>query len=260
MKCRILKGGQCEITQGYKAASHRAVDIVGLKGTSHVTDTVLAHTEGTVVWVQTGQKNNPKATGNASSGNCVKIKHPNGYYTLYAHLKSIYVKLNQKVTKGQEIGYMGNTGRSFGAHNHFEVRDTKDNKINPTNYLDADLPATKDMYQTYDNVKNKWLPKVSVGSDDYAGNFGHGVSGLRVSNYTYQAHDKVKNKWLPWVFGDSDYAGNLPNDIDGIRIKNAVYRVHLKGGAWLDWVYKADSTAQGYAGIYGKVIDAVQIK
>jgi len=259
MKCRVLKGGQCAITVGY-STTHRAVDIVGLNGTKHVADYVLAHTEGIVVWIQTGQKNNTKAKGNATYGNCVKLKHPNGYYTLYAHLKNVNVKLNQKVSKGQTLGYMGDTGKAYGIHLHLEVRNEKDVKINPTNYLDADLPATKDMYQIYDNVKNKWLPKVAVGSNDYAGNFGHGVSGVKVSNYTYQAHDKIKNKWLPWVYGDSDYAGNLPNDIDGLRIKNAIYRVHLKGGGWLDWVDKADSTAQGYAGIYGKTIDAVQIK
>ena len=38
------------------------------------------------------------------------------------------------------------------------------------------------------------------------------------------------------------------------------YRVHIKGGNWLEWVSKADNTNQGYAGIYGKTIDCIQIK
>lgn len=38
------------------------------------------------------------------------------------------------------------------------------------------------------------------------------------------------------------------------------YRVHLKGGTWLDWVSKADSTSEGYAGIWGKAIDGIQVK
>ena len=44
---------------------------------------------------------------------------------------------------------------------------------------------------------------------------------------------------------------------DGTPIK---YRVHIKGGKWLAWVSKCDDTSSGYAGIYGKEIDAIQIK
>lgn len=257
MKARVLDNNECRITQGYKALSHKAVDMVKYYS---ATCNITAHTEGTVVWVQKGQKNNPKATGNASYGNCVKLKHADGYYTLYAHLKSVDVKLNQKVTKGQVLGYMGNTGRSSGAHLHWEVRNTKDTRINPTEYINADLPSVKNTYQVYDNVKNKWLPAVKFGTKDYAGNFGHGVSGVKVTNKTYRVHDKKKKAWLPWVTGTSDYAGNLPNDIDGLQIKNATYRVHIKGEGWLNWVNKVDDTPEGYAGIIGKTIDAIQIK
>lgn len=257
MRARVLENNECRITQGYKVLTHKAVDMVKYYSS---TCNITAHTEGTVVWVQTGQKHNPGSKGNASYGNCVKIKHPNGYYTLYAHLATVGVKLNQKVKTGQIIGYMGNTGNSYGAHLHWEVRDTKDNRINPTPYIDADLPSTKLEYQTYDNVKNKWLPKVKAGTNAYAGNFGNGVSGVKISNLTYRVHDKVKKKWLPFVTGASDYAGNLPNDIDGLQVKNATYRVHIKGGNWLSWVNKVDDTPEGYAGIIGKTIDAIQIK
>ena len=257
MKARVLDNNECRITQGFKSVAHRAVDMVKYYS---ATCNITAHTEGTVVWTQTGQKNNKGAKGNLSYGNCVKIKHPNGYYTLYAHLASVDVKNGQWVKKGQKIGYMGNTGNSYGAHLHWEVRNTKDTRINPTPYLNADLPLSKLQYQTYDNVKNKWLPKVKAGTKDYAGNFGNGVSGVRIANLEYRAHDKVKKKWLHWIAGDTDYAGNLPNDIDGLQIKNATYRVHIKGGGWLSWISKVDDTPQGYAGIYGKTIDAVQIK
>lgn len=254
---RVLKNAKNQITCGY-SASHKAVDVVKYQGQ---TCYVIVHTEGKVVWVQTGQKHNPGSTGNASYGNAVKIKHPNGYFTLYAHLKNVKVKLGETVKTGQTLGYMGNTGNSYGAHLHFEVRDRKDNRINPTPYLDSNLPNVANQYQAYDNVKNCWLPWVAVGSNGYAGNFGNAISGIRCSNYEYRAHDRVTKKWLPWVKGSSGYAGNLPNDIDGFQIKGVKqYRVHLKNGGWLEWVYKVDKSAEGYAGIFGKSIDGVQIK
>ena len=52
-------------------------------------------------------------------GKVVKIKHPGGYESLYAHQSRIRVKRGQKVEKGQIIGYVGSTGRSTGPHLHF---------------------------------------------------------------------------------------------------------------------------------------------
>lgn len=57
-------------------------------------------------------------------GNCVVIKHSNDYYTRYGHMPygAIRVRVGQKVSKGQQIGAIGNTGRSTGPHLHFEIR------------------------------------------------------------------------------------------------------------------------------------------
>ena len=263
MRARVLQNNECRITQGFKTVAHRALDMVKYYS---ATCNVTAHTEGTVVWIQTGQKNNKNAKGNASYGNCVKIKHPNGYYTLYAHLAYVSVKNGQKVKKGQVIGFMGNTGRSFGAHLHWEVRNANDTRINPTPYLDADLPDTKkQVYQAYDNKKNQWLPTVKIGSKDYAGNMGNPISGFRMSDFTYKAYDMVKKKWLPAVNGMSDYAGNLPNNIGAIAIdgKGKIkYRVHLKkSNRWLNWITKYDikDFKNGFAGNLNEEIDAIQI-
>jgi len=55
-------------------------------------------------------------------GKVVKIRHVNGYESLYAHLSSIRVKKGDTVKRGQIIGYAGNTGRSTGPHLHFGLK------------------------------------------------------------------------------------------------------------------------------------------
>ena len=59
---------------------------------------------------------------NKSYGNLIVIRHPNGLETYYAHLSKIEVRSGQKVKAGEQIGLVGNTGRSFGSHLHFETR------------------------------------------------------------------------------------------------------------------------------------------
>ncbi len=100
----------------------------------------MAHSDGTVVGFRNDYNKTDK-TGN-SYGNYVKIQHDNGYYTMYGHIKynTVKVKTGDRVTKGQIIGYMGNTGHSNGAHLHFEVRNENDVRIDPTSYVDNDLP------------------------------------------------------------------------------------------------------------------------
>ena len=55
-------------------------------------------------------------------GNVIVIKHADDFYTLYAHLSLISVKVGDQVTTGMEIGQVGQTGGAIGSHLHFEVR------------------------------------------------------------------------------------------------------------------------------------------
>ena len=55
-------------------------------------------------------------------GNYIEIDHGYGYKTVYAHLNNISVKKGEKVHRGQDIGGVGNTGRSTAAHLHYEVK------------------------------------------------------------------------------------------------------------------------------------------
>ncbi|MEM5477088.1 M23 family metallopeptidase [Pacificibacter sp. AS14] len=69
-------------------------------------------------------------------GRLVKIQHEFGIETRYAHQSQLMVKVGQRVSRGQQIGAMGNSGRSTGTHLHYEVRvDGK--AVNPMTYIKA---------------------------------------------------------------------------------------------------------------------------
>jgi murein DD-endopeptidase MepM/ murein hydrolase activator NlpD len=67
-------------------------------------------------------------------GNYTCIDHGGGLATCYAHQSSYAVSSGAHVVQGQVIGYVGNTGHSFGAHLHFEVR-INGTPVDPLGYL-----------------------------------------------------------------------------------------------------------------------------
>ncbi|MEE2945519.1 MAG: M23 family metallopeptidase [Pseudomonadota bacterium] len=69
-------------------------------------------------------------------GRLIKIKHAHGIETRYAHLAKIRVKEGQRVSRGERIGDMGNSGRSTGTHLHYEVR-INGKAVNPMNFIKA---------------------------------------------------------------------------------------------------------------------------
>lgn len=275
MKCRVLESGNCEITQGYNG-NHHANDIVG---GGYTLDNVVAHSEGKIIFFQDGYDNMQGSTGNASYGNCVKIDHGNGYYTLYAHMqKGLSVKNGDYVKKGQILGYMGNSGNSTAGHLHFEVWQGN-NRIDPTNYLDSDLPSAEKDYTgviTYQGYTNEWLPEVNKcgnTDDGYIGIYGTPLTAFRCKpqygELIYEVHT-LNGEWIGAVNsndyskgnGDS-FAGYLGKPIDGIRIKSTKgwvrYRVHILGGDWLDWAEGFGDSGNEYGGIYGQVVDGIQM-
>lgn len=97
---------------------HEGIDISwsGCEG-----EPVYAAQAGTVSLIQTGHVNNQGSEGMASYGNCVFIQHENGWESRYAHMTSVAVTEGQHVEQGQVLGYIGNTGNSYGAHLHISL-------------------------------------------------------------------------------------------------------------------------------------------
>lgn len=89
------------------------VDIANSCGTP-----ILAAAAGTVIVAD--------AVGwNGGYGRYVKIQHPNGVVTLYAHARELFVESGVSVNQGDAIALMGSSGNSTGCHVHFEVRGAK---------------------------------------------------------------------------------------------------------------------------------------
>ena len=68
-------------------------------------------------------------------GNLIKMKHPDGSITLYAHNHRNLVRKGQKIRQGEQIAEMGNSGFSTGPHLHFEIRPNGDAAVNPMAFL-----------------------------------------------------------------------------------------------------------------------------
>ncbi|WP_225976234.1 M23 family metallopeptidase [Mucilaginibacter ginsenosidivorax] len=101
------------------AEFHPGIDFKGKRG-----DEVKCTASGKVVF----------AGWAGGYGNCIRIQHINDIQTVYGHLSKIKVKVGQEVNLGDEIGLVGSTGHSTGAHLHYEVR-RHGKAVNPVNFL-----------------------------------------------------------------------------------------------------------------------------
>lgn len=122
---RIASGFGFRIHPIYKGFHmHTGIDFTAPRGTP-----VYATGNGKVI----------RPDGNMTGyGQFVVVDHGYGYKTVYAHLSRLAVRPGQKVTRGQVIGYVGNTGISTGPHLHYEVR-WNNKPVDPINYFFNDL-------------------------------------------------------------------------------------------------------------------------
>lgn len=100
----------------------------GMDFSADIGTPVYATGDGTVQW----------ADWRSGYGNLIEINHGYNYVTRYAHLNDIAVRNGQRVSRGDLIGHVGNTGKSTGPHLHYEVR-LRGVPQNPVNYYFMDL-------------------------------------------------------------------------------------------------------------------------
>ena len=139
LKCSVLKGGFCELTQGF-INGHRGLDLVGK---NYTIDDIISYDSGQVLMAVTGYGNGAGEGVNWRYGNFVKVLHDNGTVCLYAHMEYVSVKVGQRVSKGQILGRMGNSGNSFGGHLHWEywTKNDYNSNIDPSPYLEPKEPV-----------------------------------------------------------------------------------------------------------------------
>lgn len=106
---------------GGGGAFHKGMDFH-----ANVGDPVLSVADGVVSYAGT----------RSGYGNVVEVDHGNGYVTRYAHNSRLIVQVGDLVRSGQQIAKAGSTGRSTGAHVHFEVWENG-HVVNPRKFLTA---------------------------------------------------------------------------------------------------------------------------
>lgn len=235
------------ITQGYyynDGSIHRAIDMRAIVGAP-----VAAAEDGEITIVY--HWNGIRTQGDTNSyGNMVKMKHDSwkggSVETLYAHLNSTNVKVGQKVRKGDIIGYSGNTGNSFGAHLHFEVR-YKGTRTNPLVWLDNDFTLATGKEYTFGAGEHS--VDTSVGAADSFGDQSSTTTPVSTGN---GCMDGVYTENEIWGIDVSKYQGSINwRKVAASGVKFAMLRVVStnKDGIYIDPTFKQNYKSATEAGI-----------
>lgn len=212
----LIFRGRNRVTSGYRLPDrpdHSGLDIVGDDSKD-----VLCPVSGTV-------KSSTIITDKSNStwewGNYVRVDDADGNRLFFCHLDSRAVSVGQKVNPGDKLGVMGNTGYSFGAHTHFEVRKS-DGKttLDPAAYLG--IPNAKG---TYSAGKTGW---VQAGK----------------SWYYYEDGAPVMASWRQingkWYYLGED--GRMADDLQTIDGKEYFFFTKSEGGRLHGEMAKTDET------------------
>jgi hypothetical protein len=127
---------------------HLGVDYGAPRGTP-----VLVSADGTVIF--SGRK--------GGFGNLVRVRHPNGYVTAYAHLSRMDVRRGQRVKQGERIGRVGSTGLSTAPHLDYRVQNRGGKYINPKELaaLPSDRGVEKEYWNQFELLRDELMEKLA---------------------------------------------------------------------------------------------------
>ncbi len=196
---------------------HYGIDIIAIPNNRN--EEIVAFADGVVTSLQ--------KTGTQYGIGCyVRIKHDNGYYTKYFHLKSnsIVVNKGQRVIKGQKLGIIGTTGQSTAVHLHFQIdKGSNASAIDPYDYLfnDKEFEAskqeeyTKGNYITLEamNIRSgagvnypiKKVKDMSVNGRKHATSTDLNANAAYKKNTEFTAQEIIKNGNEVWAKSPSGY-------------------------------------------------------
>lgn len=181
------------LTSGYQTdgrADHNAIDLAA-DGDVYL----IAMGDGVITYISknrdSGYNNVPDANLNCSSHDGliqIHIKYNNGYKSKYLHVKESsipkYLDVGSKVSQGQVVAMMGNTGCSTGQHLHFEL-SVNGNVVNPYNYVSESNPRPISSGSiTSEELMKKSISEGILGKEDFVeGDNNQQTVCLNLKNY-----------------------------------------------------------------------------
>ena len=189
-----------EVVDKYGSSNGESKNIgLNIAGTLGVTP-VVAIDNGTVVRGAIGGNgacvDGDKECG-GGYGNYIMIQHTDGNYTLYAHMNtgSVIVNEGDTVSQGQVIGYVGSTGNTTGSYLHFEVRvggNDASSSQNPLNYINSDIPRGQSSCGSMDQM-SEWISNMEGGHNNMCDDSHYRVVNIGDGVRTFGAGITVEN-------------------------------------------------------------------
>lgn len=184
----------------YYGNGHAGIDIA-----ANGNHEIVAAREGTVIAAAstscTHINNAPNACCNWGMGNYVQIKHSDGSYATYMHMKygSVTVSKGQYVSRGTKIGMMGSSGNSTGQHLHFQVGYSSSNTIN----VNPDS-----LGYDYSNSSDPLGNPVNVGNEFYS-------YIVKYDSWKLVTYDTACNVFLQSNYGNPNQVWHFQRQSDG---------------------------------------------
>ena len=242
MKDRVINDSTERITQGYEKGVHNGVDL-GWR-TDESQNIVYPNCQGVVYATLDNIPNGSEEGG--GWGNYVLIKHPNGMFSRYAHLQNgVKVSKGQHVDTNTPLGIIGDSGRAYGRHLHFEVATSSSSadRIDPTPYLIAPISPEKKYIIRYRSYLQYigWQEWKTDGETSGTTGESRRLEAIQI-DAPFEVYAKAHLQEIGWkdygkitkdtVIGTTEQSKRL----EALCLKgNFKYRVHIQNNGWSPW-------------------------